>query len=118
MKGVIEIRPLSNNAMWQGRRFKTPNYKAYENEVLWALKSVKRRVSGNYRMWVDFHLTHASTTDISNLIKPLEDIFVKAGLVDDDRFCTEMFISKTKSDVNKIMWKIENVDVGEVKTKI
>ena len=33
----VEIKPLSVNAAWQGRRFKTEAYKKYEKEVLSAL---------------------------------------------------------------------------------
>ena len=37
MEVTIDIRPLSVNEAWQGRRFKTPAYKQYEESLLWML---------------------------------------------------------------------------------
>lgn len=37
----VYIKPLSVNEAWQGRRFKTKEYKAYEQEVLLKLKPLE-----------------------------------------------------------------------------
>jgi hypothetical protein len=37
----INIKPLSVNNAWQGRRFKTPTYKKYETELLFVLPQLK-----------------------------------------------------------------------------
>ena len=31
---IVNIKPLSVNQAWAGRRFKTPKYKAFEKEML------------------------------------------------------------------------------------
>jgi hypothetical protein len=30
--GIAHIKPLSVNKAWQGKRFKSPEYKSYENK--------------------------------------------------------------------------------------
>lgn len=112
MQGQLKIKPLSVNACWQGRRFKNRAYKDYEEELLWQLKG-HAKINGNYRLWLNFYLRNASRTDISNLIKPIEDIFVKAGLVEDDRYCAELHVAKFKSKEDIINWHIENVTIEE-----
>ena len=37
----IDIKPLSVNKCWQGRRYKTSEYKAYEEELLWILRDME-----------------------------------------------------------------------------
>ena len=34
---IIDIKPLSVNKMWQGRRYKTYEYQKYEKEFLYLL---------------------------------------------------------------------------------
>ena len=53
IKSKIEIRPLSVNACWQGRRFKTPEYKAYEEEMLLRLPKEKM-IKGNVEVYIVF----------------------------------------------------------------
>jgi len=36
----IDIKPLSVNKAWKGRRFKTDDYKQYEHDVLWLLPKI------------------------------------------------------------------------------
>ena len=37
----IDIKPLSVNEAWQGRRYKTPKYKQYQETLLWLLPKIK-----------------------------------------------------------------------------
>lgn len=107
IEGSIKLKPLSNNRMWQGRRFKTPEYLAYEKELSYLLKGPK--IHGNYKMTINFFLK-TFRTDLSNLIKPLEDCFVKAGLIEDDRYCVELVLTKTKSKEDRFDWRIDGVE--------
>lgn len=99
-KFKINIKPLSVNAAWQGRRFKSKAYKEFEEEALWILSSITiEKVSGLVEMDYEFHLkpTQFSHCDIGNFEKPLTDIIVKAGLIDDDRYIMRTTLSKYKS---------------------
>lgn len=114
MNGQLKIKPVSINEAYRGgRRFKTKEYLKYENDILWQLKG-RPQIKGNYRLWLNFYLKNASRCDVSNYIKCLEDIFVKAGLVEDDRYCTEIHVTKIKHSEDIINWHIENV-VAETK---
>jgi len=97
IKSKIEIRPLSVNACWQGRRFKTPEYKAYEEEMLLRLPKEKM-IKGNVEVYIVFFFKYPTKRDVDNCIKPILDIFVKKGYIEDDRFVIHLDITKQKSE--------------------
>ena len=76
-----KIKLLSVNRCWAGRRFKTPEYKAYEKELLLTLP---RKKLGNppYSVIFEFGL-HSRASDWDNPIKPLQDILCKKYGFDD-----------------------------------
>lgn len=49
-----------------------------------------------------FHLKHHKTTDYDNLIKSLQDILVKNGVLKDDRFIYRAVIEKRPSETDWI----------------
>lgn len=72
----INIRPLSVNDCWRGRRFKTPAYKAYEQEMFYLLP--KKMVIPKGKLFVKIRWAFSSkASDIDNPIKPLLDILQK-----------------------------------------
>ena len=95
MKIAIPVKPLSVNQVWQGRRFKTPAYKAFEEEVLYFLRGKKfKKTKGPLEVYYVFSLKNHKRTDYDNLIKPLQDILVKAGLIADDRLIYRAVVEK------------------------
>lgn len=99
----IETKPLSVNACWKGRRFKTDVYKQYELEVLLLANKTKwEKIEGWVEIKYDFYLKNFSKTDTGNLEKPLTDILVKLGLIDDDRFIKKITLEKHQSKTNYI----------------
>jgi len=71
----INIKALSVNECWQGRRFKTDKYKSYEKELLLKLKHYKipeDKIQINIIFGVSSKLM-----DIDNGLKPLLDILQK-----------------------------------------
>lgn len=71
----INIKPLSVNQVWQGKRFKTKAYKEYEKEVLLILKPINVS-GGKLSLHLRFGLS-SKNADIDNPIKPVLDIFQK-----------------------------------------
>ncbi len=71
----IDIKPLSVNQCWQGRRFKTPAYKNYEEELLWKLPAMKLP-KPPYSLSIEVGLS-SKNADIDNVLKPLIDILQK-----------------------------------------
>lgn len=96
----IKCSPLSSNAAWQGRRFKTDNYESFEREVTALLPyHVKNAgLEGLVEIEYIFHLKHHKTTDYDNLIKSLQDVLVKNGVLIDDRFIYRATIEKRPAD--------------------
>jgi len=77
----INIKPLSVNECWQGRRFKTKEYKQYEKDLLLMLPNIKlkiQRVSIN----IVFGFSN-SLCDIDNPLKPFLDVLQKKYNIND-----------------------------------
>lgn len=72
----LDIKPLSVNQCWQGKRFKTPKYKSYEMELLTCLKPNLTIPKGLLHLSVTFGLS-SKLNDIDNGLKPLIDILQK-----------------------------------------
>lgn len=111
MQIYIDIKPLSVNKAWRGRKYKTNDYLHYETDVYFLLPN-NQSVHGVVEIWYTFYLKNHKATDISNLIKLLEDVLVKKGIIDDDRFVYSFHVKKIPSPVDKI-----NIEVLPLSTE-
>lgn len=106
----LDIKPLSVNEVWRGRRFKTDKYKHYERETLLKLKPLSVR-GGKLSLLLRFGLS-SKNADIDNPVKPFLDILQKKyGF--NDRQIYELTIKK--EDVAKGSEFIE-FEIFELKT--
>ncbi|MBU1067722.1 RusA family crossover junction endodeoxyribonuclease [Patescibacteria group bacterium] len=103
----LNIKPLSVNACWQGRRFKTKEYKQYE-EILSYIMPQKKKYKGFINIHYKFYLITWGRRDVDNMIKPLQDILVKNGIIEDDRKIISFTAEKIKSKQDFIEIKIKN----------
>ncbi len=71
----INIKPLSVNTAWQGKRFKTPAYNGYEKLLLHLLKPIKLPPKP-FEIWFEFGFSNQAS-DVDNPCKPLMDILQK-----------------------------------------
>lgn len=83
------IKPLSVNECWQGRRFKTEKYKWYELELISILPE---DVDITDKLNVEFGISKMS--DIDNPLKPFLDILQKKYKIN-DRNINELTVKKT-----------------------
>lgn len=90
----IEIKPLSANNAWRGRRFKTKEYKKYTNDLLYILPNLKVP-KGKLKVYYEFGLSNKGA-DGDNCVKQFQDIIS----------------NKYDFNDNKIYkWSIKKVDV-------
>ncbi len=87
---TVKIKPISVNACWAGRRFKTPEYKKFENDLLLLLPPIKLP-EPPYVIYLEWGFS-SEASDWDNPIKPVVDILqkrygfndklIKRGIVD------------------------------------
>jgi len=85
-KEEIYITPMTINQAWQGRKYKTPKYADYIDDVLELLPE-NETIEGYVAIYLTFYLNNRrfKTADVDNFIKPIFDILVKKGYIEDDR---------------------------------
>lgn len=113
LKANIEIKPLSINRAWKGRRFRTYEYKKYEEEMLYLLPK-KEMVKGKVGVLLAFYIKNPKQCDVDNFIKPVLDIIVKKGYIEDDRYVYMVQALKIKSCKNTMMVKIAKIQTKVV----
>ena len=72
----LNQKPLSVNEAWQGKRFKTPIYKTYEETIL--LTMPKGKIDAEQMLRVEFFFGFSNkASDLDNPVKLLLDIAQK-----------------------------------------
>lgn len=89
----VDIKPLSVNQVWQGKRFKTPAYKVYEQELLLILPRLTVP-KGPLKAFYEFGQSNVMA-DWDNPVKPFQDVLQKKYNFD-DRYIIEATVKKVK----------------------
>lgn len=71
----VDIKALSVNEAWAGRRFKTPKYKKFERDLLFLLPEIVLP-KPPYQIYFQFGFSNEAS-DWDNPIKPLQDVLQK-----------------------------------------
>jgi len=90
----IKIKPLSVNKVWRGRRFKTPEYKAYEKTLGYLLPAYYPIPEGKLSLDIEYGFSSVQS-DVDNPTKPLLDILQKQYGFNDSRIY-ELSLKKQK----------------------
>lgn len=88
---TLKIKPLSINDCFQGRRFRTPEYDAYERKVMGMLKD-NWSEQAPYKLAIEFGFSNPAS-DLDNPCKPLIDILQKKYKFN-DKHITELHVKK------------------------
>ena len=80
----VEIKPMSVNRAWKGRRFKTEEYKQYEKSSLFLLPRKCVIPEGNLQLYLLFGVSNRGF-DNDNSIKQFTDILQKKYHFNDNR---------------------------------
>jgi len=74
----LNIKPLSVNQAYQGRRFRTKKYDVYERNVRHLLPKMEGKITAGMKLHLILHYGFSSTaSDIDNPTKPFQDIISK-----------------------------------------
>ena len=93
MEVFLNVKPLSVNQCWQGRRYKTKAYKQYEKALLQILPKYDLSGLNNIKISIEFGFSN-SNIDIDNPLKPILDILQKKMFFN-DRCVYELNVKKT-----------------------
>jgi Holliday junction resolvase RusA-like endonuclease len=95
----VEMKPLSINEAWQGKRFKTRQYLSFEKEILLRLPKAKIGFKKPIKMDITFGFSN-SLSDIDNPLKPTLDCLQKKyGFNDRDIY--ELNVKKEIVEIGK-----------------
>jgi Holliday junction resolvase RusA-like endonuclease len=72
----LNIKPLSINAAFQGKRFKTPLYKSYETKMLLMLPKNIGKIPDQIEVNITFGFSNKAS-DIDNCVKLFLDLLQK-----------------------------------------
>ena len=97
MKANIAIKPISINKCFQGRRFRTAEFKNWQEAVFLLLPNEKIK-SRDISIGINIFLKSIVMSDIDNFLKPIIDCIVKKGIIEDDRYINELNVKKIKSE--------------------
>jgi len=105
---VIPIKPITVNQAWCGRKFKTPKYKQWREDVGWLIR--KRKPIKWCKIELDFYIKHFTTTDVDNLIKPILDALQENGVIENDKYIVSIKATKHRSVNERIIIKLHELD--------
>ena len=106
---AIKIKPLSVNKAWQGKRFKTQDYKDYEQHLMYILPPLTIDPRLDFKVTIEFGMAN-SKSDIDNPLKPFLDCLQKKyGIDDKDIWELNVRKIKTKKGEDYIRFNIEEV---------
>jgi len=103
----VDIKPMTANKCWQGRRFKTVKYKDWRDQVGYLIKNDKKFTGGKYELLIHVYTKYSSTSDVDNFIKPIMDCLVDVGIIEDDRFIQKVTCEKFKSAENYFEYELK-----------
>lgn len=105
----LDVKPLSVNKCWQGRRYKTKTYKQYESALLQLLPNIEINFKHHLSIDIDFGFSN-STSDIDNPLKPILDILQKKyGFNDRDVYELNVKKKLAKKKEEYILIKIKEI---------
>ena len=105
----VDIKPLSVNDAWQGRRFKSDAYKRYERAMLLLLPRITLPPPP-YRIYYEFGFSN-SQSDYDNPCKPLGDILQKKyGFNDKEIYVATIRKVVVKKGREYLKFSIEHYD--------
>lgn len=106
---VLDIKPLSVNDAWQGKRYKSDKYESYERAVLYMLPRITLP-EPPYKMYYEFGLSNTQA-DYDNPTKQFQDCLSKKyGFNDNEIYAAEIRKVIVKKGREYVKFRIEHWD--------
>ena len=93
------MKPLSVNEVWQGKRFRTDKYKAYQEQLSYLLRPMKIPAEGYLQIELKWGFS-SGNADFDNPVKPFVDCLQKQYGFNDKR-------------IKRAIIDVENVKKGQ-----
>lgn len=102
---TTNIKPLSVNHAWQGKRYKTPAYRKYESDLLYILPKIEIP-KGRLELNIIFRFSTVAA-DWDNPIKPFVDVLqAKYGFNDKSIYRATVTKELVKKGEEQILWEL------------
>lgn len=90
------LKPISINAAWQGRRFRTEAYKQFKKDFCRLIRKTEavEGVDLEVALRIGLEKKSYARSDIDNFLKPICDAIVEAGIIKDDRYIKKLTVEK------------------------
>lgn len=109
----LNIKPLSVNDAWQGRRFKTPEYKKYINDLMMILPALKVP-EGELHLLIEWGFS-SKASDNDNPLKCFQDCLQLKYKFNDSRiYETNLKKKIVKKGQEYIKFEIKQLTIGEI----
>lgn len=106
---TLDIKPLSVNDAWQGRRYKTDKYASYQRAVLYMLPQIKLP-EPPYKVYYEWGLSNRQS-DYDNPTKQFQDCLSKKyGFNDCEIYAAEIRKVIVKKGCEYIKFRIEHFE--------
>ena len=102
----VKISPLRLSKAYQGRRFKTNEYKKWQIDFA-RLVGKHTPICGKIALICEFYVKNDKMSDIDNFFKTLQDTLKDCGIIEDDRNIYELHAYKYHSENEFIRITIE-----------
>lgn len=112
----IQVKPLSTNALYTGRRWKTQEYRNYNQLVLFHLKNTKLTLKEGSKVFLYIKVgVSYSGADLTNTVKGFEDIISKRYGFNDNRnfrtFLEKEVVKKGEEYIEFNIFENELIDI-------
>ena len=94
---ILDIKPISINKAFRGRRFKTQECNDYEDDFM-KIAPRQKMIEGIVEIEYKFYTKNHKMADIDNMIKVTQDLLVKCHYIEDDRKIYKLIVYKIPSD--------------------
>lgn len=105
----VNIKPLSVNEAWKGRRFKTDKYKGFERQMVLTMPVTSKRFKNSLKIEITFGFSN-TLSDIDNPLKlTLDCLQKKYGFNDRD-----VYELNVKKEIVKKGFEFINLKITEL----